>query len=95
MMKILDLIFYFVLLLFFIFVLVIELSPMITTDAAASLTILIEIIFMFLLIWNLVILIARLVDLMMDASSTYGEQAMMIPPQKTKINDLPSKLLII
>lgn len=87
--KILNLVFYFLLLLFFIFVLVIELSPMVSVDTAKSLTIWMEILFMTILCWILMTLVIRIVDLMLDAPSTYGEKAKPIPPQKIKTKSEP------
>lgn len=89
-MKILNLVFYFMLLLFFIFTLAIECNPQVTVESAKNLTIWMEILFMTILVWNLLILIVRLVDLMMDAPTTYGEKAKPVPPQKIKTKPPPA-----
>ena len=66
-----------------------------TVETAKNLTIWMEILFTMILVWNLLILIVRIVDLMMDASTTYGEKAKPVPTQKIKTTSPPvtSKLL--
>lgn len=91
-MKILNLIFYFMLFLFFIFVLVIDLSSQVSVDTAKGLTVWMELLHMTIMVWLLVTLVIRIIDLMMDAPTTYGETAKAIPPQKVKTTPKPSKI---
>lgn len=83
-MKIMDLVYQFFLFLYFIFVLVIEVSSTVSEETAKGLTIWMTILLFFLLCWILIILTYRIINLMTDASSTYGEKAKPIPPQKIK-----------
>ena len=75
---------------FYIYALIVSLAQGVTASGASTLVMVGKIIIGFILCFNLLILIVRLFDLFGDASSTYGEKAKPIPPQKIKTRVLTS-----
>ena len=71
-------------LVFYIYAFIVCLSQSVTTDTAWTLILVGKIIIGFILFYNLLILVVRLIELFNDASSTYGENAKPIPHQKIK-----------
>ena len=71
-------------LVFYIYAFIVCLSQSVTTDTAWTLILIGKIIVGFILFYNLLILVVRLIELFNDASSTYGENAKPIPNQKIK-----------
>jgi hypothetical protein len=72
------------LVIFYVMVLIVAMSPQVSTGVAATLSTILLILLFTLLIGNLGILFYRLYDLMNDAASTYGEKAKPIPPLKQR-----------
>lgn len=83
-MKLMKIVMSVAFLILYIFALIVCLSQQVTTDAATTLVLIGKIILGFILCYNVIVLIMRLVNLYGDASSTYGENAKPIPPQKVK-----------
>jgi hypothetical protein len=83
-MKLLKIVWHFLLFAFFVMVLIVALSPTVSVSVAKTLATILLILFFALLVLNMLILFYRLFDLMNDASSTYGEKAKPIPPLKVK-----------
>ena len=83
-MKFIKLAFNAIILIFYIFVFIIDFSPQVSVSTAKFLGTCIVVGIWLLLCLNLAILLYRLFDLMGDADSTYGEKAKQLPPIKIK-----------
>jgi hypothetical protein len=91
-MKFIKLGFNAIILIFYIFVFIIDFSPQVSVSTAKFLGTCIVVGIWLLLCLNLVILLYRLFDLMGDADSTYGEKAKPLPAIKIKATATKSKI---
>ena len=84
LMKILKLVLNLLILVFFVFCLIICFNYSPSVSSAKTLGFIVLLVIMILLSFNLLILLIRIYDLMVDAPTTYGERAKPVPPQKIR-----------
>ena len=89
--KFIKLGFNFFIFLLYVFVFIVDLSQMVSVGTAKFLGTCMVIGVWLLLVLNLLILLYRLFELMGNSSSTYGENAKTIPPQKLKAANTKAK----